>query len=102
MSALTYLAHVQSTLASSIGFALSILVSYTLQRFWVFADAQSDYRSSIKFLTVTAMAFCINVGVMWTGTEVFNIEPIIPQAVALVLIPVFNFVVNRAWTFRKL
>ena len=101
MSLLTYVFQIQSTVASSIGFSLSVVVSYSLQRFWVFSDAASDYKSGFKFLAVTSMAFCLNLAVMWIGTELLHIEPIVPQAVAVAIIPVFNFLVNRAWTFKK-
>jgi putative flippase GtrA len=86
--------------ASSIGFALSVLVSYSLQKWWVFASG-SRHRSAIpKFLVATCVALLLNAAVIAIGTDVLHVHYVAVQVVALVLIPVSNYLINSLWTFR--
>jgi putative flippase GtrA len=88
-------------LASSAGFAASVVVSYVLQRAWVFRSAAGHGVAGPRFLTVTAAAFTLNALVLWLGAEVLDGPYALVQAVALVLIPVLNYVLNCRWTFAR-
>ena len=87
--------------ASTAGFVASIVVSYTLQRYWVFRSVQSHLTAGAKFLAVTAVAFGVNTGTLMLGTEVLALPYQPVQLVALVLIPIVNYALNAAWTFRS-
>jgi putative flippase GtrA len=92
--------HIRPVLASTTGFAASVLVSYALQHFWVFRSTATHVVAGPKFLTVTAVAFALNTSVLWLGTEVAAGPYPLVQGIALVLIPVVNYVLNSRWTFR--
>lgn len=91
--------HVWAVLASTIGFAASIVVSYSLQHAWVFRSATGHTVSGPRFLAVTGAAFALNTAVLWTGTTVLHAPYAMVQGVALVLIPVLNYSLNSRWTF---
>jgi len=86
--------------ASTAGFVASIVVSYVLQRTWVFRSAASHATAGSRFLAVTAVAFALNAGILWCGTEILPGPYPLVQAVALVTIPVVNYTLNSLWTFR--
>lgn len=86
-------------LASTIGFAASVAVSYVLQHAWVFRSDAGHTVAGPKFLTVTAAAFALNTGVLWLGTSVLHGPYPAVQAVALITIPVLNYALNSRWTF---
>jgi putative flippase GtrA len=92
--------HIRPVVASTTGFAASVLVSYVLQRSWVFRSAATHVVAGPKFLTVTAAAFTLNTSVLWLGTEVVAGPYPLVQGIALVLIPVVNYALNSRWTFR--
>jgi putative flippase GtrA len=92
--------HVWPVGASTAGFVASIVVSYVLQRRWVFRSAASHAAAGSRFLAVTAVAFALNAGILWCGTEVLHGPYPVVQAVALVTIPVVNYTLNSLWTFR--
>jgi putative flippase GtrA len=92
--------HVRPVVASAAGFLASIAVSYALQHAWVFRSSAGHAAAGGKFLTVTAIAFTLNAGVVWLGTEVLHGPYPIVQAVALIAIPVVNYSINSRWTFR--
>ncbi|GAA0570716.1 hypothetical protein GCM10010172_63960 [Paractinoplanes ferrugineus] len=87
--------------ASTAGFVASILVSYGLQRAWVFRSSAGHATAGSRFLTVTAAAFTLNTVVLWLGTEVLHAPFAVVQAVALVAIPVLNYTLNSRWTFAE-
>lgn len=91
---------VRPVLASTAGFAASVVVSYVLQHAWVFRSNAAHAVAGTKFLTVTAVAFSLNTTVLWLGTEVAHGPFPLVQGVALVLIPVVNYALNSRWTFR--
>jgi putative flippase GtrA len=86
--------------ASTVGFAASVLVSYLLQRGWVFRSEQAHVVAGTKFLAVTGVAFAVNTVVLWAGTGALHLPYQPVQAVALVAIPAVNYTLNARWTFR--
>jgi len=92
--------HVRPVIASTAGFAASILVSYALQHTWVFHSAAPHTVASTRFLTVTAIAFALNTTILWLGTELLHAPYPLAQATALIAIPAVNYSLNSRWTFR--
>jgi putative flippase GtrA len=92
--------HVRPVAASTAGFVASIVVSYVLQRSWVFRSNAGHAVAGGKFLTVTTAALALNTVVLWLGTEVLAAPYPLVQAVALVAIPALNYTLNSRWTFR--
>lgn len=87
-------------IASTVGFVLSVVVSYALQKVWVFASTARHRSTMPKFLVATMTALGLNAGVLALGTEVLSLNYLLVQAVSLVLIPVSNYLINASWTFR--
>jgi putative flippase GtrA len=91
---------VRPVVASAIGFLLSILVSYTLQRSWVFDSSTPMWVSLPRFLAVIAVGFALNAAVMIAGTEVLDLHYLWPQTLVFFLVPLSNYSLNTLWTFR--
>lgn len=82
--------------ASSAGFAVSVLVSYGLQRTWVFRSSTAHRSAGTRFLTVTAVAFTLNAAILGLVSGPY----LMVQVMALVAIPAVNYALNSRWTFR--
>ncbi|WP_250027283.1 GtrA family protein [Paractinoplanes maris] len=82
--------------ASATGFAASVLVSYGLQRSWVFRASTGHVTTGGRFLAVTAVAFALNTAILGLVTGPY----LMVQALALVTIPAVNYALNSRWTFR--
>jgi putative flippase GtrA len=93
--------HVWPTAASTAGFTASIAVSYALQRAWVFRSDARHVVAGSRFLAVTAVAFALNTGIVFAGTEVLHLPYGWVQVVALTAIPLVNYTLNSRWTFRE-
>jgi putative flippase GtrA len=86
--------------ASTVGFLASVVVSYTLQRSWVFANPGRHRSQLPRFLVVTGVALGLNTSVLWVGTTLLTTHYVLVQLVALALIPLSNYLLNSLWTFR--
>ncbi|MFC7534246.1 GtrA family protein [Actinoplanes sp. GCM10030250] len=87
--------------ASTVGFAVSVVVSYLLQHLWVFRSSAGHAVAGPRFLAVTAAAFTLNTVVLWIGAELLDGPYALVQAVALLLIPALNYALNSRWTFAS-
>jgi putative flippase GtrA len=87
-------------IASTIGFILSIAVSFTLQHRWVFPNAMRATTTLPRFLVVAAVGLALNTVILTVGTEWFTAYYVVVQMVAFVVIPVSNYLLNGLWTFR--
>jgi putative flippase GtrA len=88
-------------IATNIGFALSVVVSYLLQRAWVFRSNRPHLQAFPRFLSVVAASAALNAAIVGVGHEILRVDYRLAQLVALVLIPIVNFTGNRLWTFRE-
>lgn len=90
---------VDVVVASSIGFALSALVNYALNRRFTFA-ARNAHRQALPRFFVTALAgLGINGVVVWLAHAVAGLDYLLAQVVATGVTLFWNFTVNRLWTF---
>ncbi|MDI6097644.1 GtrA family protein [Actinoplanes sp. NEAU-A12] len=87
--------------ASTTGFAASVAVSYLLQRAWVFRADAGHSITGPRFLTVTAAALALNTAVLWIGADLLDGPYAAVQGVAILLIPVVNYLLNSRWTFAR-
>jgi putative flippase GtrA len=98
---LVEMAAIRPVLATNVGFALSIAVSYLLQRSWVFRSSRRHVQALPRFLIVVAISGLSNVTIVAVGTEVLDVHYLPVQIVALVAIPIINITLNATWTFRE-
>lgn len=100
MAALVESGILRPVVASVAGFAAGLVVSYTLQRRWVFAHGGRHRQLLPRFLTVLAIALGLNTVIVHLGTEVLTVHYAAVQLVAFGVIPVSNYLLNSRWTFR--
>lgn len=97
---LVELAGAPPVLASTLGFIASFLVSFALQHRWVFEHENPVLHTLPRFVLVTLIGLGLNALVMALGHSVLDINYLLTQAVAFVMIPVSNYLLNRRWTFN--
>lgn len=98
--ALVELAGWNPVLSSVLGFCLSVVVSFSLQHFWVFEHGLRMRVTFPRFLLVTLFGLALNATIMALGTSVFGWHYLPIQLIAFAAIPISNYLLNRAWTFH--
>jgi putative flippase GtrA len=96
---LVELTGLRPSIATNVGFALSVIVSYVLQRAWVFRSPRRHRQAFPRFVTVVAISGVVNLTTMVVGTDLLDFPYLIVQGVAVAVIPLINYSLNSTWTF---
>ncbi|MBD8500987.1 GtrA family protein [Paenibacillus arenosi] len=84
-----------------IGFVFSLVISYVLNSIWTFKQANSSTTIFVKYALVCSCGLLLNIFIMYITVDIFNLSYIIGQGVAIILVPIFNYMINRYWVFNE-
>jgi putative flippase GtrA len=86
--------------ASAIGFALGAVNGFRLNRRWTFREHVGDSLTPVRWAIVQSGGLAINEGLLYVLVHDVGVDKLVAQALAIVVVTVTTFLVNRAWTFR--
>ncbi len=95
------LAQLPPTLASSIGFLFAVVFNYFMHYSWTFGEPAPHGRTLWRYLVMISCGFVINGAVMLGGEYWGSLHYLLVQALALVAVVLWNFVVSNTWVFRR-
>lgn len=86
--------------AIAAAFVVGTLVSYMLNALWSFQTKMTG-TLMMKFFVITLIGFALNQAITYLITAVLDWHYGIALFVTLVLVPIFNFLGHKLWTFRN-
>jgi len=92
--------HLAVYLANALGFVVSVLTNYYLNRRWTFRSTKEVAGELPKFFTVSVVAYCGQLTVFWLLHTRGHVAPIPSQLVAIAFVMPINFIANKLWSFR--
>jgi putative flippase GtrA len=94
--------HIEPVLSSSIGFIVTVIVSFYLNRRFTFRTTSSKTTVAfIKYTVVSCLGFILNSVIMYGSVHILSLHYSIAQVIVVVLLPISNFLLNNFWTFRE-
>lgn len=100
VASLVELGGVDPVTAVVIGFSGIVAITYVVNRVWVY-HARNRHRHALpKFLTVTAIGLILNAAIMYLAVDVATLWYGWGLAVAALVVPATNFLLNYLWAFR--
>jgi len=87
-------------LGNALGFVVSVLTNYYLNRRWTFRSSGAVATELPKFFIVSIVAYLANLGVFTVCLQVLDFSPNLSQLVAIACVMPINFVLNKLWSFR--
>src|SRR5215831_18521580 len=87
------------TVASIIGFIAAFVVSYVLNRSWVFAASARSWLSFVRYSVVCLSGLFLNTSIMVVTVDWLRWYYLWGLAVVVAVVPVTNFALNRLWAF---
>jgi len=87
------------TLASAIGFFAAIFVNYSFQYHWTFKSRVAHSTAFKRYVFVTLLMLGVNTVIFWSFNEGIGVPYIASQVLATGIVLVFNFLINRFYTF---
>lgn len=92
---------VDPVFASSFGFVVGAIINYILNYRFTFNSNKRHREALAKFLTVAVIGAGINGIIMYAGVENTHINYLIVQLFATAVVLLWNFMVNKIWTFAE-
>jgi|GEM_PF-675099 len=92
---------VEPVIATTIGFCLAVLVSYTGQYYWTFKVSGPHLGFLLRYLMVTSLTLGVNTGLFWAMFNLFYQPYIISQLFATGTVFLLNFLINHHYTFKS-
>ena len=100
--ALKELLHVDVLLASAISFCVSVTVNYLLSMSFVFeGKKQSKLGEFIIFVFLSIGGLCLNQLILWIGVKFTSIYYLIVKLLAMVIVPIYNFITRKIFLESK-
>ncbi len=88
--------------SSAIAIEISIISNFILNNFWTWKKSKTGFsKKFLQFNLVSIAALVINLAVLFTLTEIFELWYILSQLAGIVLATLINFYLNDKWTFKK-
>lgn len=88
-------------LGNLLGFVVSVLTNYYLNRRWTFRSSGAVSRELPRFFTVSVVAYLVNLGVFTVARHGLRLDENVSQLVAIACVMPINFVLNKLWSFRN-
>jgi len=90
-----------ATVASSLGFVVAVIFNYLMHYSWTFGEPAPHGRTLQRYLVMITCGFLINAVVMYAGVHWLVLHYLLTQALALIVVVLWNFVLSNAWVFRR-
>ena len=88
--------------ANVVGFSVAAMNSYYFNRRWTFRSTASDvHREAMQYLIVIGSGFFLNEGGLYILVDHGHLHPLVAKVFVTGLVLIWNFGLNRLWTFRK-
>jgi putative flippase GtrA len=84
--------------ANALGFAVSVMTNYYLNRRWTFRSTGRVATELPKFVTVSIVAYAGNLVVFSLART--QLGPVVSQLIAIAVVMPINYVANKLWSFR--
>lgn len=88
-------------LSLAISYAIAIVIAFVLYRRFVFKVRGHVVRDFLRFVSVYAVAIGINAVLLPLFVEVFGLNPLLAQAITLVITTLLSFFGHRDFSFRR-
>ena len=89
-----------ATLASSIGFIVAVTFNYFMHYSWTFAEPAPHGRTLLRYFLMIGCGFFINGLVMYMTSELLSIVYLLSQALAMVAVLTWNYLLANYWVFK--
>ena len=94
--------YVDVLLSSAVSFSVSVVVNYILSMTFVFkSKGKSKVREFIVFVILSIGGLCLNQVILWAGVEFTSIHYLIIKFLAMVIVPVYNFITRKIFIESK-
>ncbi|MCC7049529.1 MAG: GtrA family protein [Alphaproteobacteria bacterium] len=97
--AVLYVFRCDPAIANAAGFAIGLVVSFTLNHFWTFGDRRDKGSVLPKYVLVVAAAYTGNLVAVLVGSRQFHIDPYLVQLAGMAVYTISVFLGCRRFVY---
>jgi putative flippase GtrA len=88
--------------ANALGFLISALVNFTVNRMWTFENHNPDLALQLgKFMAIASVALMLNSLIIYILNGKIRINFYVSKIIAVLFVMFYNFIMNSLFTFVK-
>lgn len=87
--------------AITISFSIIFVISFVLNKIWVFDSSDAWQTSLLKFVLVSFSGFILNLAITYFLVNILSCWYVFALLTTVVVIPFYTFILNNLWTFRS-
>lgn len=88
--------------ANALGFLISALVNFTVNRIWTFENHNPDLAMQFgKFMAIASVALMLNSLIIYILNGKIRINFYVSKIIAVLFVMFYNFIMNSLFTFVK-
>jgi len=95
-----YLLGLSPILSNALGYLIALLISFILNRTFTFKSRGRSSSELLRFLAVFAVAYCVNLAVLYELLNSSFTHEAVSQIIAGVVYVVLSYVMNKFLVFR--
>ncbi|KAF6567409.1 GtrA family protein [Paenibacillus sp. EKM202P] len=93
--------HFEPLTATIIGYALIITLTYYINLRWTFGVVNNTRIYFLRYCITSLLGLLINLILMYFIVYIFHIVYLVGQLLSVIVVPIFNFILNKRWTFGE-
>lgn len=86
--------------ANSLSFACGLIVSFCLNRFWVFRSRDNVSTQFGMYAVLAVINLCISDALIWVAVNKLSMRALIAKLITMVLVAIWNYVIYTRIIFR--
>jgi putative flippase GtrA len=98
---LVELIHLDPTFSSFLGAIVGAVINYLLNYKYTFRSSKPHHIAASKFMLIAAIGAGINTLLMYTFIHIAGIYYLLAQIITTLLVLIWNFLLNKMWTFAE-
>ena len=88
------------TLAITLATCIGTLHSYAWNKYFTFKRKEKSGAEFVRFLMVYGGIYLMNIVALWLFVDVGRVNPLVSQAIILILITITSYVGHKHWSFK--
>jgi putative flippase GtrA len=98
---LVELIHLDPTFSSFLGAIVGAVINYLLNYKYTFRSSKPHHIAASKFMLIAAIGAGINTLLMYTFIHIAGIYYLLALIITTLLVLIWNFLLNKMWTFAE-
>lgn len=100
-AAMLYIGRQSVILAQVLSFGIGMIVSFTLNKYWVFRSSNSYSKEALRYLLLALINIVLGASIMGILTQVFSVASLFAKLIVMAMIACWNYFIFSRIIFSR-